>query len=116
MFVARPLANRAQHRAVTSDDSYRGRLYRLLIIPMLMPLLLVTCGSVLQGPVFGSITLKRQSDAGDAVAFLRCRGAGIHGETQTDAENVRVDADGDFSFAGSLTFPTTDTCWIPGCG
>ena len=49
-------------------------LQRLLVLLLLPPALLATCASVFQGPLFGSITLQRPSDAGDAVAFLRCRG------------------------------------------
>jgi hypothetical protein len=72
--------------------------------------LLATCGSVFKGPLFGSISLERPADAGDAVAFLRCRGPAFHGEMQTDAEETRVGVDGRFIFAGSLTLPNTTHC------
>jgi hypothetical protein len=74
--------------------------------------LYVSCGTVFQGPVLGSITLEHPADAGDAVVFLRCRGAGIHGDITTDAEQTRVSADGNFAFLGSLTFPTTESCHV----
>jgi len=93
-----------------SKINYAGR--SLLRLLLLLPALYVSCGSVFQGPVVGSITLENPSDAGDAVVFLRCRGPGLHGDITTDAEDTRVGADGRFSFIGSLTFPTTEHCYI----
>ncbi len=74
--------------------------------------LLASCGNAFQGPVRGSIQVEQPAEAADAVAFLRCRGGGIHGEIQTDAEDTRVRADGRFAFWGSFTFPTTTRCDI----
>ncbi len=85
---------------------------RLLRSLLWLPALLASCGGVFQGPVLGSIELERPADAGDAVVFLRCRGPGLHGEVQTDAEHTRVGADGRFTFFGSITFPTTERCYL----
>ena len=93
----------------TRLNSIRRRLLRFLL---LLPALYVSCGTVFQGPVLGSITLEHPADARDAVVFLRCRGSGLHGDITTDAEQTRVDADGNFAFLGSLTFPTTESCHV----
>ena len=80
-------------------------MFRLLLM---LPVVFVSCGSVFQGPGVGSIELEHPADAAYAVAFLRCRGGGFHGEITTDSEHARVRASGGFTFLGSLTFPTTE--------
>jgi hypothetical protein len=85
---------------------------RLLHLLLILPALFISCGSVFQGPVVGSIRLDHPGEAGDAVVFLRCRGGGLHGEITTDAEQTRVGTDGHFAFIGSLTFPTTEYCHV----
>ncbi|MDX1735928.1 MAG: ankyrin repeat domain-containing protein, partial [Halioglobus sp.] len=62
--------------------------------------------------MFGRIELERAEEAGDAVVFLRCRGPGLHGDITTDSEHTRVGPDGRFAFIGSLTFPTTEHCYL----
>jgi uncharacterized protein len=85
---------------------------RTLRLLLLLPLLALSCGSVFQGPVLGTLQLDRPADSADAVVFLRCRGSGLHGEIQTDAEHTRVSPGGQFAFIGSWTFPTTERCYI----
>jgi hypothetical protein len=82
------------------------------LLSWLLPALLASCGSFFQGPVTGSIQVDSPADAADAVAYLRCRGGGFHGEITTDAEETRVDARGRFRFLGSFTFPTTERCEV----
>jgi hypothetical protein len=84
----------------------------MLRLLLMLPVFFVSCGSVFQGPVAGSIELEHPTDAADAVVFLRCRGSGFHGEITTDSEHTRVRANGRFAFLGSLTFPTTEHCSV----
>ncbi len=83
-----------------------------VLLLWLVPALLASCGSIFQGPVTGSIQVDKPADAADAVAYLRCHGPGIHGQVRTDAEETRVNAKGRFTFLGSITFPTTERCYV----
>ena len=83
-----------------------------MLLLLLLPVLLASCGSIFQGPVTGVIQVDNPADAADAMVYLRCRGPGLHGHVQTDAEETRVNANGRFTFLGSLTFPTTDRCYV----
>jgi len=83
-----------------------------ILLVWLLPAVLASCGSIFQGPVTGRIQAVDPADASDAIAYMRCRGSGLHGEITTDAEETRVSAKGRFTFLGSFTFPTTESCGV----
>ena len=67
---------------------------------------------LLHGPYWGSVEAERAADLPDAVAWLYCRGPGLHGDIRTDEKAARVDAEGDYFIGTSLQFPSTEQCYV----
>ncbi|MCZ6889262.1 MAG: hypothetical protein O7H39_12260, partial [Gammaproteobacteria bacterium] len=89
------------------------KLKRLMwLLVLVAPIGFGYLSGLLHGPYWGSVEAEHAADLPDAVAWLYCRGPGLHGDIRTDEKAARVDAEGHYFIGTSLQFPSTEQCYV----